>query len=73
MKDRVYIPGKRCAVTGAHLHNRRDWSPVVNTRGDRRGNRSHGDRRDEPKAQSLGLKAFQEQTSKVLVLVLKKL
>ena len=37
---RTHIPAKRCAVAGAHLHNRGDRSPVVNTRGDsRRDNR----------------------------------
>jgi len=34
------ISAKRCVVTGAYLHNRGDRSPAVNTRGDRRRDRS---------------------------------
>jgi len=43
----MYIPTKRCAATGAHVHNCGDRSPTVNTRGDRRGDYRRDDRRDD--------------------------
>jgi len=40
------------SVTGAHLHNRGDLSPVLNTRGDGRGDRRRDDRGDRRRDRS---------------------